>query len=196
MPRRSEDSALNAGRAWLFAVALTVGACAARTTTVVRPPRTPPVRCADPVEGSWEGEAFLPAFDQWTRLRLEVRRDPRDPARLTGEIVSRYWSADASGTDPPRCSLDSYDRTVRMAAEGRAQGQRFEFAGTSWRAERAACGAAAAPGSYALDRLVGTLDPSGLQIRAVDADGDRAVEAGFTFWRAECAVQDPLQARP
>lgn len=175
----------------LWGAALVVG-CSATTLTVARAPRFTPMPCADPVEGSWEGAAFVPELREGVRLSLRIRRVAGDPSRLTGEIISRYWSGDAAQVNPPRCEPGAFDRSVRMSAEGTLRGNWFEFEGRDWRSERAYCGTAAAPNSYAIDHLIGAVDPSGIRIRAVDNDGDRAVNAELTFWRSRCTADaDP-----
>lgn len=177
-------------RRWLFVAVALVGGCAVRTPTRTTslPSRVPPVRCADAVEGQWEGQAYVPALGEWTRLSLAIRRSREDPNRLTGEIVARYWLDDGRHSEPPRCEPGTYDRAVRMAAEGLARGNLIEFTGTALRHAEAPCGSAAPPGSYAHDRIVGTIDPSGTEMRALDNDGDAAVDAPITLWRVACAA--------
>lgn len=179
----------------LFLTLALTGGCATRTLAPMRslPSRLPPMRCADSVEGQWEGQVYLPTLSEWTRLSLTIRRSPEDPNRLTGEMSARYWLDDGHHEALPRCEAGTYDRAVRMSAEGIARGNQIEFAGTALRPVEAPCGGAATPGSYALDRIVGTLEPSGTEMRALDNDGDAAADVPITLWRVACAT---TAARP
>lgn len=141
-----------------------------------------PVRCDDPIAGTWVSREHYDRYGDWYYYRVSIRRSRRDPSRLTGTMTSRSWNGEADRSEPNQCDL--FDWTVSMPVEGRLEADgSVRFGGTSYRVTDAACGS---PSDYRTDQFSGLLMSSGDGIKAFNNDGARAVNDPHTFRRIAC----------
>jgi len=150
------------------------------------------VPCNEPVAGRWVSREYFEEHGDWYRFELRMKRDPGQPGKLKGEIVSRSWTGSPSDTAPGKCHSRArenyeFDWTVRMRASGVVEGDQLSFEGTSLSVDENRCGVPVTEGSYNLDRFSGHLLEDGLHLVAFNNDGGRADHELHLFRRVACA---------
>ncbi len=140
------------------------------------------LRCDDPITGTWVAHRYSPEFHDWARMTMMIRRDGE---RLTGHILSRAWSGQASDRRPPACTPGGHDVTVLMEAHGRLRGTDFVFGADTHSIARVDCPSSLF--SYNPDTFRGQLEPAGECLDTLNNDGGRDVDAPYRFRRTACA---------
>lgn len=138
-------------------------------------------RCPDPVAGTWTAHRYSPEFRDWARFTLSIRRVGDD---LTGTIRTRMWRGLPSDTCPPPCSPGGWDYTVEMRAHGTVHGDQFDFGAQEHHVAHVEC--ASPLFGYNPDHFSGSWDVERDQLRTLNNDGGRDVDAAYTFRRSSC----------
>lgn len=138
-------------------------------------------RCPDPVAGTWTAHRYSPEFRDWARFTLSIRRQGDD---LTGTIRTRMWRGLPSDTHPPPCTAGGWDYTVEMSAHGTVHGGSFDFGAREHHIAHVECASPAF--GYNPDHFSGTVDADLDQLRTLNNDGGRDVDAAYTFRRSSC----------
>lgn len=138
-------------------------------------------RCPDPVAGTWTAHRYSPEFRDWARFTLSITRDGD---HLTGTIHTRMWRGLPSDSRPPPCMPGGWDYTVEMTARGAVHGQSFDFGAREHHISHVEC--ASPDFGYNPDHFSGTFDAALDQLRTLNNDGGRDVNAAYTFRRSSC----------
>jgi hypothetical protein len=138
-------------------------------------------RCPDPVAGTWTAHRYSPEFRDWARFTLSITRNGDE---LTGLIRTRMWRGLASDTHPPPCGPDGWDYTVEMRAHGHVHGESFDFGAQEHHIAHVECRSALF--GYNPDHFSGPFDVDRDQLRTINNDGGRDVDAAYTFRRSSC----------
>ncbi len=171
-----------------FVVAFVAPALAPATITEQRARLPPPARCEDEVEGLWKSHSYWKSHGQWYVFTLEIHRTKADPNRLTGTLLSHYWSGGSTDEEPPPCRPPGYRQQVRMVGAGHIRDGVVTFGGTSWTLERTYCGRNWA--NYYPDVFSGRIDPDLQEFQSVNNDGGPAVNVPQVFRRIRCLEPD------
>lgn len=142
-----------------------------------------PRSCDDPVSGVWRAHKYSPLHGDWAQFTLRIEREG---PRLHGTITSRMWSGGPFDSSPPPCTIGAHDYTVRMRANGVANGQRITFGAQSYRVVRAHCPSPFF--DYNPDRFTGEIDSLSQEFQSVNNDGGRDINAPYVFRRISCDV--------
>lgn len=146
---------------------------------------TPPTRpCVDPIAGVWQALMRFRSRDLWSQITLSIERD-RD--ELRGWISNHEWLGGDEVRHPLSCAEGTRQRTVRMAATGTIDGDRFSFAGHGYQVLPGGC---APLGMYNPDRFHGTLVTADDMLYALWDDGGIMQRQPIHFRRTACS--DPL----
>jgi hypothetical protein len=138
-------------------------------------------RCPDPIAGTWTAHRYSPEFRDWARFTLSIRRDGDE---LTGTIRTRMWRGLPSDTRPPACTAFGWDYTVEMRAHGNVHGDTFDFGAQEHHIAHVEC--ASPTFGYNPDHFSGSWDVERDQLRTLNNDGGRDVDAAYTFRRSSC----------
>lgn len=138
-------------------------------------------RCPDAVEGTWTAHRYSPEFRDWAHFTLNITRTGD---RLTGMIHTRMWRGYSTDTRPPPCTADGWDYTVEMQATGSVTGDSFDFGAREHHISHVEC--ASPMFGYNPDHFSGRFDTDRDQLRTMNNDGGRDVNAAYTFRRSSC----------
>ncbi|MFO0683041.1 MAG: hypothetical protein U0234_13375 [Sandaracinus sp.] len=138
-------------------------------------------RCPDPVAGTWTARRYSPEFRDWARFTLRIQREGD---ALRGTISTRMWRGMASDVRPPPCGPGGWDYTVEMTARGSVHGDSFDFGAREHHVAHVEC--ASPLFGYNPDHFSGTFDAERDELRTVNNDGGRDVDAAYTFRRSSC----------
>lgn len=152
----------------------------------------PPALCADPVEGFWSAQNYVPAHRQWYAFTLEIHRKEAGKPDLTGEIEVHFWTGTAESTTPPPCGPGGQDVFITSPGSGVLDGDRVRFEASTYRVDRVTCGPKKF--HYRTERFSGTIDEALEEFQSLDDDGGYLVDEPFVFRRVGCLDSPPAVA--
>lgn len=118
----------------------------------------------------------------WTWIStLTIERVPGDANAIRGRMSMTWWTG--GGRPPPPCSQGQEAYHVTQPAVGRVDGLRVDLRATSYVVDRILCGG---PQSYNADHFTGSIDANASIFRAVNNDGEQAVNNPYLFRRVRC----------